>query len=179
MFYDELKGHIEALLFVNGDPLSAHRIADILKIDKQNVEDLIVKLKHDMESNNRGLTIIKVAGGYQLCTKPDLSGVIEALAQVVEPKLSAAALETLSIIAFRQPITKQEIEMLRGVRVDRVVTTLLERSLIEEIGRKEVIGRPILYGTTEEFLKCFGLNCIEDLPDLPEKQIKEDAKDYV
>lgn len=179
MFYDELKGHIEALLFVNGDPLSVHRLADILNVDKENIEDLIVKLKTDMESSQRGLTIIKVAGGYQLCTKPELSEIIEELAQVVEPKLSVAALETLSIIAFRQPITKQEIEMLRGVRVDRVLTTLLERGLIEDVGRKEVIGRPILYGTTEEFLKCFGLDCIEDLPALPEKGIQAEIKDYV
>ncbi len=179
MFYDELKGHIEALLFVNGEPLSVNRLADIMKIDKENVEDLLMKLKHDMDNSNRGLTIIKVAGGYQLCTKPELSTIIEQLAQVVEPKLSVPALETLSIIAFRQPVTKQEIEAVRGVRVDRVLTTLQERTLIQEVGRKEVIGRPILYGTTDEFLKCFGLDSINDLPELPEQVLKESAEEYV
>ncbi|MBP2631846.1 MAG: chromosome segregation and condensation protein, ScpB [Firmicutes bacterium] len=168
MFYNNLKGHIEALLFVSGDPISTTRLGDILNVDKLNIEELICQLKSEMDNSDRGLTIIKVAGGYQLCTKPDLAPVLEKLAQVLENKLSAPALETLSIIAFRQPITKQEIENIRGVRVDRVLNRLVERTLIKEVGRKEVIGRPILYGTTEEFLKCFGLDDIADLPALPE-----------
>lgn len=168
MFYANLKGHIEAILFVGGDPVSVNRLADVLNIDRVNVEELIAQLKDDMESAERGLTIIKVAGGYQLCTKPALAPVLEKMAQVMENKLSAPSLETLSIIAFKQPITKQEVEHIRGVRVDRVLTRLMERNLVQEVGRKEVIGRPILYGTTEEFLKCFGLDNIEELPALPD-----------
>lgn len=168
MFYENLAGDLEALLFVSGEPISSGRLADILGIDKLNVEELITHLQQDMESTRRGLTIIKVAGGYQLCTKPELAPLLEKFTQVLDNKLSIPAMETLSIIAFKQPITKQEIENIRGVRVDRILTKLIDRSLIQEVGRKAVIGRPILYGTTDEFLKCFGLDSLEGLPELPE-----------
>lgn len=168
MSYENLKGHIEALLFISGDPISSGRIADILNVDKLKIEIVVGQLKHEMDTTDRGLTIIKIAGGYQLCTKAEFSPALEKLVQVLDQKLSAPALETLSIVAFKQPITKQEIETIRGVRVDRVITRLIERSLIKEVGRKDVIGRPILYGTTEEFLKCFGLDDISSLPSLPE-----------
>ena len=168
MFYANLKGHVEALLFINGDPVPAGQLADILNVDKVNIEEIIIQLKEEMDTSERGLTIIKVAGGYQLCTKPELAAIVEKMAQVLDNKLSVPAMETLSIIAFKQPITKQEIENLRGVRVDRVLMKLIDRLLVKELGRKKVIGRPILYGTTEEFLKCFGLDNIEDLPLLPD-----------
>ena len=168
MFYQHLKGHIEALLFCSGDPLSRNRLAQILEIDELHIPSLIAGLCEDMAKGERGLTIVEVAGGYQLCTKPELAEHIEKLAISQEARLSSAAMETLSIVAFKQPITKQEIENIRGVKVDRVVNTLVERQLIKEIGRKDAIGRPILYGTTEEFLKCFGLKSLKDMPDLPE-----------
>ena len=172
MFYTNLNGNLEALLFVNGDPLSLKRIAEILEVDQENVKLLLAQLIQDMNQQERGLTIIEVAGGYQLCTKPHLAGFLEKLVQIKENKLSIPALETLSIIAFKQPITKQEIEAIRGVRVDKVLANLLERNLIKELGRKEAIGRPIIYGTTEVFLKCFGLKSLEDLPELPELEEK-------
>lgn len=172
MFYTNLKGNLEALLFVNGDPLSLKRIAEILEVDQENVKLLLAQLIQDMNQQERGLTIIEVAGGYQLCTKPHLAGFLEKLVQIKENKLSIPALETLSIIAFKQPITKQEIEAIRGVRIDKVLANLLERNLIKELGRKEAIGRPIIYGTTEVFLKCFGLKSLEDLPELPELEEK-------
>ena len=172
MFYTNLKVNLEALLFVNGDPLSLKRIAEILEVDQENVKLLLAQLIQDMNQQERGLTIIEVAGGYQLCTKPHLAGFLEKLVQIKENKLSIPALETLSIIAFKQPITKQEIEAVRGVRVDKVLANLLERNLIKELGRKEAIGRPIIYGTTEVFLKCFGLKSLEDLPELPELEEK-------
>jgi len=172
VFYTNLKGNLEALLFVNGDPLSLKRIAEILEVDQENVKLLLAQLIQDMNQQERGLTIIEVAGGYQLCTKPHLAGFLEKLVQIRENKLSIPALETLSIIAFKQPITKQEIEAIRGVRVDKVLANLLERNLIKELGRKEAIGRPIIYGTTEVFLKCFGLKSLEDLPELPELEEK-------
>ena len=172
MSYTTLKGNLEALLFVNGDPLSLKRIAEILEVDQENVKLLLAQLIQDMNQQERGLTIIEVAGGYQLCTKPHLAGFLEKLVQIKENKLSIPALETLSIIAFKQPITKQEIEAIRGVRVDKVLANLLERNLIKELGRKAAIGRPIIYGTTEVFLKCFGLKSLEDLPELPELEEK-------
>ncbi|SMC58221.1 SMC-Scp complex subunit ScpB [Sporomusa malonica] len=166
MFYRHLQGPIEALLFASGQPLPAERIASMLNIHIDHVHTLIADMVNSMMAEERGLTIVEVAGGYQLCTKPAFSNIVSKLAAVQESKLSAAALETLAIVAFKQPVTRQEIESIRGVNVDRVVTTLLERMLIKEIGRKEAIGRPILYGTTIEFLQCFGLKSLEDLPDI-------------
>ena len=166
MFYQHLKGHVEALLFAAGDPVPAAKLANLLDIDEITVDDLISELRSGMEQENRGLTIVEVAGGFQMCTKPELAAVVEKLVEVPDSRLSSAALETLSIIAFRQPVTKPEIEAIRGVKVDGVVNTLIDRRLIREMGRKDVIGRPILYGTTDEFLQCFGLKSLQELPDL-------------
>ncbi len=168
MFYRHLKSHIEALLFANGNPVAADKLAQILEIDTENVAALAAELKQDMAGEGRGLTIIEVAGGYQLCTKPELAPIIERLVEIQEARVSLAAMETLAIIAFKQPVTKQEIEHIRGVKVDGVVATLVDRGLIKEVGRKEAIGRPILYGTTDDFLKAFGINSLDDLPDLAE-----------
>lgn len=174
MFYNHLKSHIEALLFACGEPISLEKLALILGIETEHVEMLIAQMCEEMESVERGLTIVCVAGGYQLCTKPQLATIVSKLAKVQENKLSMAAMETLAIIAFKQPVTKQEIEAIRGVNADRVITTLIERQLIKEVGRKDAIGRPILYGTTDVFLTCFGLKNLQDLPALanilPEKQ---------
>lgn len=166
MFYQHLKGHVEALLFAAGDPISVTKLAKLLELDEMSVDELITELRMEMEQEGRGLTIVEVAGGFQMCTKPELAAVIERLVEVPDSRLSAAALETLSIIAFRQPVTKPEIEAIRGVKVDGVVNTLIDRRLIREMGRKDVIGRPILYGTTDEFLHCFGLKNLQELPDL-------------
>ncbi|HML31613.1 SMC-Scp complex subunit ScpB [Sporomusa sphaeroides] len=164
MFYQHLQGAIEALLFASGQPLPAAKIAQILDIHVDHVHALIVEMTGIMVSEQRGLTIVEVAGGYQLCTKPSLVDIVSKLAELQDSKLSAAALETLAIVAFKQPVTKQEIESIRGVKADRVIATLLDRTLIKEVGRKEAVGRPILYGTTNEFLQCFGLNSLDDLP---------------
>lgn len=168
MFYQHLKGHIEALLFANGAPLTTDKLAQILEIDNENVLTLLEDLRHDMAVADRGLTIVEIAGGYQLCSKPELAPVVGKLVEVQEARLSLAAMETLAIVAFKQPVTRQEMEHIRGVSVDGVVNTLLERGLIKEVGRKEAIGRPILYGTTDEFLQCFGLKSLDDLPNLAE-----------
>jgi segregation and condensation protein B len=168
MFYRHLKGHVEALLFAFGNPISAEKFAEILEIDRENVIMLLEELKQDMTGEYRGLTICEVAGGYQLCSKPELAPIIEKLVDIQETRLSLAAMETLAIIAFKQPVTRLEMENIRGVKVDGVVTTLMERGLVREVGRKEAIGRPILYGTTDEFLKSFGLNSLDELPNLAE-----------
>ncbi|MBC8016864.1 MAG: SMC-Scp complex subunit ScpB [Sporomusaceae bacterium] len=168
MLYFKFKSHVEALLFASGNPIAAKKIAQIIELPEEHVELLIGQLILEMADDNRGLTIVKVAAGYQLCTKPDLSDVVKKMAQVQDTKLSLAAMETLSIIAFKQPITKHEIESIRGVKVDKVIATLVERQMIKETGRKEAIGRPIIYGTTDEFLKSFGLNDLRDLPSLAE-----------
>lgn len=166
MFYAHLKGHIEALLFAHGEPMTAGKIAQILSVEEEHVQLLLAQLMEDMSDSCRGLTIIEIAGGYQLCTKPELSSTVEKLAHVQEARLSSAAMETLAIIAFKQPVTKQEIENIRGVKIDKLLAMLVERHLVKEVGRKEAIGRPILYGTTDDFLNCFGLKSLNDLPPL-------------
>ncbi len=164
---------LEAVLFAAGDPVTSEQLAKVLEIEVIQVQDLVEELQSELDKEKRGLTIRKVAGGWQLVTRPEFFPVIEKLSEVAEKKLSTPAMETLSIIAFKQPITKQEIEHIRGVRVERALAKLLELELICEKGRKKAVGHPILYGTTESFLKCFGLNGLEDLPDLP---TLEDAK---
>lgn len=164
MFYAHLKGHIEALLFAGGEPLTIGKLASILEIEADHVQLLVDELQTDMQTENRGLAIVEIAGGYQLCTKPELASLVEKIVEIPESKLSMAAIETLSIVAFKQPVTKQEIEAIRGVKIDKLLGTLVERRLLKELGRKDVIGRPILYGTTVEFLKCFGLKNLQDLP---------------
>lgn len=161
-----LCGAIEALLFASGQPLSPEKIAGILNIQIEHIHTLIEDMTALMNDEKRGLTIVEVAGGYQLCTKPLFFTIVSKLADIQDSRLSTAALETLAIIAFKQPVTRQEIESIRGVKADKVIATLLERLLIKEIGRKEAVGRPIIYGTTNEFLQCFGLKSLDDLPAL-------------
>ena len=168
MFYDYLRAHVEALLFAAGEPLSIKRIAEILQTETETVERLIALLEEDYQSKNRGICIRRVAGGYQLVTKPDFDNLIRQLVSQQELKLSSAAMETLAIIAFKQPVTRSEIEAIRGVKVDGVVNTLLDVGLICEAGRKDSIGKPILYGTTELFMTTFGFYSLEDLPPLPD-----------
>ena len=158
---------LEAVLFAAGNPVTEEQLARVLELEPIQAEDLIGQLQRELEEGHRGLTLRQVAGGWQMVTRPEYYPVIEKLAETADKKLSTPAMETLSIIAFKQPITKQEIEHIRGVRVERALAKLLELELICEKGRKHVVGHPILYGTTETFLKCFGLNNLEDLPALP------------
>ena len=154
-------------MFAAGDPMSMEDLADILHADLLTVQNLTTRLQKELDERHSGLTIRRVAGGLQLATRPELYPVVERLSQVVDRKLSAPTMETLSIIAFKQPITKQEIEHIRGVRIERALSKLIELELISEVGRKQVLGRPILYGTTDTFLRTFGLDSLEDLPNLP------------
>lgn len=160
-------GMLEAVLFAAGNPMSAAELARILQLDVLGTQNLLQELSQALDAKRSGLTIRQVAGGYQMATRPETFAVVERLTEVVDRKLSAPTMETLSIIAFKQPITKAEVEQIRGVRVERALQKLMELELIAEVGRKAVIGRPILYGTTDTFLRCFGINSLEDLPDLP------------
>jgi len=170
MFYQHLKGPMEAMLFAAGDPLKPERLSDLLDIPIEHVLEMLSELQADMDKPERGLCLLQVAGGYQMCAKPELAAVVEKLAIHQDARLSPAAMETLSIIAFKQPVTRQEIEYIRGVQSDGVINTLVERRLVKEVGRKDTIGRPILFGTTDDFLCCFGLNSLDELPALPEAE---------
>lgn len=175
---DDLKAALEAILFISGEAVSPLKLANTLNITTEKLDQIIVSLQDDLKASNRGLALIKIAGGYRLCTKTKLAPYLEKFTQIVDKKLSQPIMETLSIIAFKQPVTKQEIEEIRGVNTDKILRRLLERDLIQEVGRKKVIGRPILYGTTSVFLQCFGLNDIKDLPELPNMNYEDREKLY-
>lgn len=159
---------LECLLFVAGEPLDARSLAQAMLCEEAEVPGLIEELAAALRARESGLQVVRIAGGYQLATRAEYSEVVGRLVARGSGKLSRAALETLSIIAYRQPTTLPEIEMVRGVSSSGVVKTLLERGLIAEAGRKQTVGRPILYATTQEFLHYFGLNDLADLPPLEE-----------
>ncbi|WIV10970.1 SMC-Scp complex subunit ScpB [Proteiniborus sp. MB09-C3] len=161
----EIKSIIEALLFTWGDPLSLEDIMDVIELDKKSLNEIITEMMDDFNFNRRGVQIIRVNDRYQLSTRPEHFEWIKKLCTPrVNKTLSGAALETLSIIAYKQPITKAEVEIIRGVKCDKALNTLIEKNLIREIGRLEKTGKPIIYGTTDDFLKCFGLPTLEALP---------------
>ena len=161
----EIKSIIEALLFTWGDPLDIKEISKILDISVKDATFIIKDMMNEFNYNKRGIQIIKVDTAYQLSTRIEHYDWIKKLNPINDKKnLSTAALETLSIIAYKQPVIKSDIEYIRGVKSDRVLETLIQKKLVEEIGRLEKTGRPILYGTTEEFLRAFGLADLKQLP---------------
>lgn len=166
----ELTGILEALLFMAADPLPLNRIVTLLgAVSKDEVEQALARLKEDYAQEGRGLHLAEIAGGYRIVTKPDYAPWVKRLDKVKSPpKLSRSALESLAIIAYRQPIVRAEIEQIRGVETSGVLRTLLERKLVRIVGRKEEPGRPIMYGTTKFFLEHFGLRDLSQLPPLRE-----------
>lgn len=162
----QLSRAVECLLFVATEPLALKTLAEVLQVDEERLESALEALEERLQAS--GLQLVQVAGGYQLCTRPEFAEVVARYLQPQPSKLSRAALETVAIIAYRQPITLPEIEAIRGVQSDGVVRTLLQRGLIQEVGRKQAAGRPVLYGTTPQFLHYFGLNSLDELPELEE-----------
>ena len=164
---DEIKSVLESLLFVADGPQSVQRLGEVLdQADRETIESLLRELQNDFEGQNRGIRLVEVAGGYQLRTPKSNSEAVKKFLGGRPARMGKATLETLAIVAYRQPITKAEIEAIRGVDVDGVVTTLLSRRLIKITGRKEAVGRQLLYGTTPEFLEAFGLKDLTELPSL-------------
>ncbi|RJQ44398.1 MAG: SMC-Scp complex subunit ScpB [Nitrospiraceae bacterium] len=167
----EAKSVIESLLFIAGEPLSLDALKNILEIDRGEIERLVRELVNDYTLNNTGLLVAEVAEGVQMVTNPACAPWVKKLLSTAVPaKLSQPSLETLAIIAYKQPIIKAEIEAIRGVNSDGVVKTLLDRKLVKILGRKEVPGRPLMYGTTKEFLQYFGLKDLSEMPTLKEFQ---------
>ena len=157
---------VEALLFASDAPLTAGDLARLDDSwDEEQVEQFIAALKGEYERENRAFDIFEIAGGYQILTRPEYSPVLERFDTVPAPsRLSAPALETLAIIAYRQPVGRAEVEEIRGVGAGGVLKTLQERALVEVVGRGEGLGRPLLYGTTRTFLDHFGFRSLADLP---------------
>ena len=164
---------LEAVLFMAAEPIAAAELAQILEVTPAQAEDLAQAL--DREYRGRGLQIGRVAGGYQVCTRPEFGSYVARLHKPERFRLSRAALETLAIVAYKQPITRPEIEAIRGVNSDSPIDTLLQYELICQAGRKSAPGRPILYRTTDNFLGRFGLNSVDDLPHIDALSTDEDA----
>ncbi len=155
------------MLFMWGDPLPAKDAAFAAGVTEKEAEEIFLKLAGEYEKENRGLRIRRIGDSFQYVTPPDTAEFVRRLCTPVKmKKLSQAALEVLAIIAYRQPVTKGEIDQIRGIKCDRVVEGLLKKGLIEETGRSNAVGRPALYGTTEIFLKEFGFSSLADLPDI-------------
>jgi segregation and condensation protein B len=156
---------LEALLFASDAPLELARITEVLELSADEAGAALAELTAACNAPGRGLAVVEVAGGYRLVTRPELAPILVRLQRLrLKSRLSRAAVETLAIIAYRQPISRPEIEQLRGVGTESVLAHLLERRLLRVVGRKSTPGRPALYGTTREFLEHFGLHDLEDLP---------------
>jgi segregation and condensation protein B len=165
--YRQLKSIIEGLLFAAGDEgLDVKQIAEVIDLPPRETSAILEEMAEDFKREERGIQIVEIAGAYQLTTLPEHAPYFEKLAQSpTRSSLSQAALETLAIIAYKQPLTRIDIEEIRGVKSDRAIQTLLAKNLIEETGRAETVGRPILYGTTKAFLDYFGLAGLHELPE--------------
>lgn len=164
---------IEAILFASGDAIAIEKLAIAIEQDLNTTRKIILKLKDYYDLNERGIKIIETNNSFQMCTREEYYKYIINISKNSQKKhLTETQLETLSIIAYKQPITKVEIESIRGVRCDHVINKLIEYSLVCEKGRLQAPGKPILFGTTDNFLKFFGLKNINELPDLQEESIK-------
>ncbi|MDR7072598.1 SMC-Scp complex subunit ScpB [Fictibacillus barbaricus] len=175
---NEIKAVIEGLLFVSGDEgIDRKQIAQVLEKESKEIDTYIDELKVSYSSPDRGMTIVEYAGSLQFVTKPDHAKFYERLVETPgHSTLSQAALETLAIIAYKQPITRSEIEEVRGVKTEKPLQTLTAKGLVKEVGRAEGTGRAILYGTTKAFLDHFGLENIKELPPLPDNIQEENVE---
>ena len=176
-----LQAAIEAILFTMGESVELSKIAKAIEQDEQTTEELLQDLMKKYESKNRGIRIIELDKSYQMCTKKEMYDYLIRVAK--QPKkytLTDVLLETMSIIAYKQPITKLEIEKIRGVKSDHAVSKLVEYDLVEEVGRMDAPGKPLLFGTTEEFLRRFSVHSLDELPAPNPEQVahfKEEAED--
>ena len=168
------KAIIEAILFTMGESVELEKIADAIELDKKTTKKLINEMMQEWNDEGRGVAIMELDGAYQMCTRTEMYEYLIRIAK--QPKrrvLTDVLLETLSIIAYKQPVTKMEIEKIRGVSSDHAVSKLVEYNLVCELGRLDAPGRPLLFGTTEEFLRSFGVHSIEELPVLSPVQVEE------
>jgi len=167
----EIKPILETLFFVSDSPIRFETLVEILpESNKEAIAEGIRQIQEEYENPSKGIELREIAGGYQFRTKPNWAGWVGRLKKVKAIKLSQAALETLAIVAYRQPVIRPAVEEVRGVDSGSVLHTLMEKGLVKMMGRKDLPGRPIVYGTTKAFLELFGLNTLSDLPSLKEIQ---------
>lgn len=178
----QLTSAIESILFCADEPLSVERISEITEQESQTIEDILSQIKNDYEKENRGFILRQVGGGYRLFTNPANDSYIQKFVLTGDiRKLTNAALETLAIVAYKQPATRAEVNYIRGVNSEGSLNTLIQRGLVREAGRRKVPGNPIIYSTTKKFLEAAGLQDIKDLPSLkdfaPDEETKEKIKE--
>ncbi len=170
MTNDETRAAIEAILFASGEPLEITRIAEAMELDIETVRGYIFEIGSLLDSRQSGICLLRLGDKYQLCSRQEYAPLIRTVLDIKKNiPLSNAALEVLAVVAYNQPVTKAYVEQVRGVDCSGVVNTLCQKGLLEERGRLELPGRPLLYGTTPNFLRCFCLTSLADLPELPEK----------
>lgn len=176
-------GAIEAILFTMGEPIEDSVIAEALKISETDARLYLKEIQEEYESDDHGIRLIELNNSWQFVTKPDYYEQLIAIAsRPKKPVLTDVLMETLSIISYRQPVTKGEVEKIRGVNSDHAVNRLVEYGLVKEVGRMNAPGRPMLFGTTDEFLRRFGFSCLEDMPRMDpvqEEDLKEEAESEI
>ena len=169
-----MEAAVEAVLFTMGTSVETSRLAAAIEQDEQTTRRLVRNMMNKYNAKDRGICIIELEDSFQMCTKKEYyDNLIRVVSQPKKHTLTDSALETLSIIAYKQPVTRLEVEQIRGVKSDYAVNKLLEYNLITELGRLDAPGRPILFGTTEEFLRSFGLSSVDDLPELSPEMIAD------
>ncbi len=174
----ELIPMLEAVLFAMGEPIEIERLCVALDLDEVVVSDVLAKIQEKYESDDFGICLLKLDNKYQICTKQKYADNIRSVIEVKKnAPLSQAAFEVLAIIAYNQPVTKAFVEQIRGVDCSGVISSLCQKSLIEERGRLDLPGRPLIYGTTAEFLRCFCISSLDELPPLPESTVQEESTD--
>lgn len=170
------KGRIEAILFVAGDAVDTKDLARALGLEEKRIRKVLRELESEYDFQQRGFMLKRFGSKIQLATRPIYAeDVVRLLQPVQKQSLSQAVMETLAVVAYRQPVTRAEVEQIRGVKCDYSLQSLINKGLIQEVGRKDTVGRPILFGTTEEFLSRFGIENLDMLPPLPEAEPEDDA----
>jgi len=170
----EKKAVLEAVLYTMGEAVELTRLAELIEEDSEKTRDILREMQIEYENSGRGITLMELEDSFQMCTQPAMYEYIIKIAKSPAKRvLTDTLLETLAIIAYKQPLTRMDIEKIRGVNSDHVVNRLLEFALIAEVGRMDAPGRPLLFGTTEEFLRCFGIKSLSELPEPDSAQIEE------
>lgn len=175
MTVNELIPAFEAVLFASGEPVETERFCQVFEVDEETVQSVMDLLADRLDSNGSAVKLVRLDFTYQLCTRTEYADYIRSVLDLRrKTPLSQAAFEVLAVVAYNQPVTKAYIEQVRGVDCSGVVSTLVEKNLLEEKGRLELPGRPLLYGTTHNFLRCFGLSSLNDLPEIPNDDVAYD-----
>lgn len=173
----KLQGAIEAILFSSGDAVPLERIAETLELDRATADKLMKSVMDSFNQSAKGIQIIRVENQYQMCSVDEYGEIVRRTLDLRRnAPLSQAAMEVLAVIAYQQPVTKAFVEQVRGVDSSGVISNLCEKGLVEERGRLDLPGRPLLYGTTEDFLRCLNLSSLQDLPPLPQNSNEEEEK---